>query len=209
MERTMKLKSTTNVRKMTVTAILAAVSAVLMFFSVNVPLMPSFIKLDFSELPAVLAAYMLGPVSGVTVVFLKNLVNLFFTTTGGVGELSNFLLGSSLVLIAGIIFKKKPTKTGAVLGAFLGSLTMALFSVATNFFVVYPVYYNFLPLEAILGMYNLINPIVGTEPTDKNLLTALVTFNLPFTFIKGIMSTVVIFAIYKPLSPVFKKIIDR
>ena len=62
------------VRKMTATAMLAAVATVLMFFSFNVPLMPSFSKLDFSELPALLAAFAFGPLSGATVCLVKNLV---------------------------------------------------------------------------------------------------------------------------------------
>ena len=63
---------------------LSALSTVLMFFSFNVPLMPSFIKMDFSELPALIGAYALGPLGGVAICLVKNLVNLLFTTTGGV-----------------------------------------------------------------------------------------------------------------------------
>ena len=71
-------------RNLTVTAMLGAVASVLMFISFSVPLMPSFIKLDFSELPALLASFALGPWYGVLVCLIKNLVNLPFTTTGGV-----------------------------------------------------------------------------------------------------------------------------
>lgn len=189
-------------RKMTLTAILAAVSSVLMFFSINVPLMPSFIKLDLSELPAVFAAFALGPWSGVTVALVKNIVNLFFSTTGGVGEISNFLLSSSFVLTAGYIYKRNKTKTRAVVGGITGAIVMALFSILTNFYIVYPIYTNFMPLEAILGMYHIINPYVGTEATNENLLKALVVFNLPFTFIKGMLSVIITILIYKPLSPI-------
>ncbi len=194
----------TKTKKLTVTAILAAVSSVLMFFSINVPLMPSFIKLDLSELPAVIASFVLGPVSGVVVVLVKNVVNLFFTTTGGVGELSNFLLGCALVIPTGIIFKKGRNYKSAIIGSLVGAVSMAILSVATNFFIVYPIYYNFLPLEAILGMYNIINPFIGTEPTNENLLRALLVFNMPFTFIKGMISAVITMLIYKPLAPVLK-----
>ncbi|MEG2930105.1 MAG: ECF transporter S component, partial [Oscillospiraceae bacterium] len=106
-----------NIRKMTMTAMLAAVATVLMFFSFSVPLMPSFIKLDFSELPALLAAFTFGPASGIMVCLVKNLVNLLFTTTGGVGELSNFILGALFVFPAGFIYKKMRTRTGAIVGA--------------------------------------------------------------------------------------------
>ena len=191
-------KGSHRVRKLTVTAMLAAAATVLMFFSFNVPLMPSFIKLDFSELPALLAAYAFGPVSGAAVCLIKNLVNVLFTTTGGVGELSNFVLGASFVIPAGIIYKWKKGRMAALLGAVAGAMTMAVISVFSNYFVVYPVYTAFMPMEAILGMYRAINPNV------ESLWDALVWFNLPFTFIKGLCSTAMAFLIYKPLSPILK-----
>ena len=102
--------SSMNIRKIAMTGMLSAVSAVLMFLSFSVPFMPPFIKLDFSELPALFAAFALGPVSGVIVCLVKNLVNVFYTTTGGIGELCNFLLGVSFVLPAGMLYMKKKTK---------------------------------------------------------------------------------------------------
>lgn len=195
-----------NARKLTVTAILAAVATVLMFFNIPIPLMPSFIKLDFSELPALLASFALGPVSGATVCLVKNVVNLFIDgfETAGVGELSNFLLGCAFVVPAGLIYKKWKNKKGAIAGSLVGALAMSLLSIATNFFITYPAYVNLMgfPLEAILGMYHAINPIIGTEPTDANLLQALVMFNVPFTFFKGMLSVIITFIIYKPLAPV-------
>lgn len=188
-----------NVKKLTLTAILAAASTVLMFFSISVPLMPSFIKLDLSELPALIASFVMGPISGVCVCFVKNAINLFFTTTSGIGELSNFLLGCFFVLPAGYIYSVNKTRKSAILGATIGALAMAFFSVFTNFFITYPIYFNFLPLEAILGMYHAINPMVGTDPTELNLIKALLMFNVPFTFIKGMISTAVTILVYKPL----------
>ena len=91
-------------RKIAVTGIMSAVSAVLMMLSFNIPIMPSFIKMDFSEFPALITAFSVGPFWGVLVCFIKNLLNLPFTTTAGVGELSNFVVGALLVLPAGIIY---------------------------------------------------------------------------------------------------------
>ena len=187
-----------NVRKMTMTAMLAAVATVLMFFSFSVPLMPSFIKLDFSELPALIAAFAFGPVSGATVCLVKNLVNVLFTTTGGVGELSNFVLGASFVFTAGLIYKYKRNRAGALIGSVAGAAVMAVIGVFSNYYIVYPVYTAFMPMETILGMYRAINPAVET------LWDALIWFNMPFTFIKGMCSTAMAFVIYKPLSPVLK-----
>lgn len=186
------------VRKLTVTAMLAAVATVLMFISFNVPLMPSFIKLDFSELPALLAAFAFGPLSGAAVCLVKNLVNLLFTTTGGVGELSNFLLGACFVLPAGLIYKLHKGRRSALIGSLIGAAAMAVVSVFSNYFVVYPIYTAFMPMETILGMYRAINPNVQT------LWDALIWFNMPFTFVKGLCSVAIAFVIYKPLSPILK-----
>lgn len=194
--------SISNVRRMTVTAILAACASVLMFISFKVPIMPSFISMDFSELPALLASFTLGPVSGVSVCLIKNIVNLFASQTGGVGELSNFILGVAFVVPAGLIYKKNKTKKAAVIGSLVGAFLMAVLSVASNFFLVYPIYFNFMPLESILQAYHTINPIVGVEPTNGNLLKALLMFNMPFTFVKGLVSVAVTCFIYKPLSPI-------
>ena len=182
-------------QKLTRVALLAAVSTVLMFFSINVPLMPSFIKLDLSELPALIAAYSFGPIAGATVCLVKNLVNVWFTTTGGVGELSNFILGCAFVVPAGLVYGRHKSRAGALWGAVAGAAAMALLSMLTNYYVIYPIYTAFMPMEAIMGAYQAINPNV------QDLWQALACFNLPFTFLKGMLSVAIAFLIYKPLSP--------
>ena len=113
-------------RKLSVTAMLAAVATVLMFLDFSIPIVPSFIKLDVSELPALLAAYSLGPVSGMAVCLIKNLFNLLFHgSTGGVGELCNFLLGASFVIPAGLLYQYKKNRKMAFVGALIGAAVMA------------------------------------------------------------------------------------
>ena len=192
------MKKRTDIRKMTSTAMLAAVSTVLMFFSFSVPLMPSFIKMDLSELPALIASFTFGPDSGITVCLVKNLINVFFTTTGGVGEVSNFLLGTMFVAPAGFIYQRMRTKKGAMIASVVGAATMAILSLFTNYFIVYPVYTNIMPLEVIIGAYSAINPHV------ENLWQALLWFNVPYTFIKGMLSVVITMLIYKPLAPILR-----
>lgn len=186
-------------RYITVVGILSALSAVLMFFSFNVPFMPFFIKLDFSELPALVAAFSLGPVAGVAVCFIKNLINLFFTNTAGVGELSNFILGCCFVLPAGLIYKHKKSKLWALIGSVIGAFTMAFVGFFTNMFVVYPFYFAvMMPKEAVLNAYTTLLPFADTLPK------ALLIFNAPFTFMKGMFSVVITMLIYKKISPILK-----
>lgn len=189
-------KSRINTRKIAMTAVMAAVATVLMFISFKLPFMPSFISLDFSELPALIASFTLGPLSGVAVCFVKNLVNLTQSMTGGVGELSNFIIGSAFVLPAGLIYKKHRNLAGAAIGSVLGALFMAVLGLFSNYFIVYPIYTNLMPMEAIMGMYQAINPSV------ENLWQALIVFNLPFTFCKGLISAIVTLLVYKKLEPV-------
>ena len=184
-------------REITVTAMLAATATVLMFFNFGVPFMPSFIKVDFSDLPALLAAFAFGPWHGVIVCLIKNLINLMFTSTGGIGELSNFLLGVLFVFPAGVVYRHKKNRMGAFIGSLIGAFTMAIVGIFTNYYIVYPVYTSFMPLETIVKLYQAINPYV----TD--LWTALIYMNFPFTLGKGILNVALAFLVYKHLSPIF------
>ena len=85
------------------TAVLAAVAFLLAFFELPLPLSPSFARMDLSDLPALIGAFAFGPASGVMIELIKNLLQLFSTSTGGVGELANYLMGASFVGIAAII----------------------------------------------------------------------------------------------------------
>lgn len=190
--------------KLTVTAMLSAVAFVLMFIEFPIPaLIPAFVKLDVSDLPELLAAFSLGPVYGVAVAFLKNVLFsvLHGTSSAYVGELFNFLMGAVFAFTAGFIYRRNKTRKGALLGAVVGALLMAVLSVPLNYFVVYPAYvvcYH-LPLEAILGMYQAI------RPSADGLLECLLTFNMPFTFVKGMIDVALCFLVYKPLSPLLHK----
>ncbi len=191
-------KATKRTRALTGTAMLAAVATILMYMEFPIPIMPGFIKMDISELPALIAGFAYGPLSGIAVCLIKNLIKLPSTSTAAVGELFNFVMGALFVGVAGIVYKKNKTRKGAIIGAVAGALIMALVSLPYNYFVVYPAYvvmYH-LPLEAIIGMYQAINPNVN------GLLACLVTFNVPFTFAKGMVDALLCFLIYKPLSPI-------
>lgn len=195
----MSTTANNHIRELTVTAMLCALAAVLMFLDFSVPmLIPSFVKMDVSELPALLASFSLGPVYGITVCLVKNIFNLIFHgTTGGIGELCNFLIGASFVGVAGVIYRVRKTRGGAAIAALAGAVAMALVSVPVNYFISYPVYAAmFGGMDAIIAAYQALRP--GTD----GLLECLLIFNLPFTLVKGLVNAVLCFAVYKPLSPI-------
>lgn len=195
----MKNKTKLSTRTLTVVAVMSAVSYVLMLFDFSVPVMPSFIKMDFSELPALVTSFALGPIAGVMVCLMKNLLHLLVTSTGGVGELSNFILGAAFAYVAGVYYKTHKTRKGALIGAILGSAAMGIISVFSNYFITYPFYTKFMPIEGIVAAYNAISG-GGIE----TLLEALIFFNMPFTFVKGMANTAISFLIYKKIAPILK-----
>ena len=193
--------------KLAVAAMLAAIAAVLQFIEFSIPIMPSFVKLDLSDLPALLGAFALGPWWGVLIELAKNLLHLPFGASAGVGEACNFVLGAVFVIVAGLIYHRRKTRASALLGASAGALVMALASLPLNYFVVYPAYVAVLhfPEEAIISAYEAILGKIAHFPTANPLLNCLLIFNVTFTFAKGLLNVLISALIYKPLSPLLHK----
>lgn len=198
-----KTNTKSNTTKLVVTAMLVAVAFVLQYIEVSIPMVPSFLKLDFSDIPELLGSFAMGPMYGVIICFIKNLIHLPFGTSGGVGELSNFMLGAVFSYTAGIIYKHKKTRVGGAIGAVAGAVAMAVVSVFANYFIVYPAYAQLWfggNMQLIVDMYKAILPASDT------LMKSLLITNLPFTFIKGIIVAIITFIIYKPLSTTINKL---
>lgn len=193
---TTTVSNRTKIRYMAVTAVLSATAFVLQYIEVPLPFVPSFIKFDFSDLPALIGAFSLGPVCGILTELVKNLLHSFVSQSFGVGEVSNFLLGAVFVGVAGLIYKRDKTKKGAIIASVIGAIAMAAFSFPSNLFIVYPVYYNFMPKDVIVQAYQLILPSV------KTIEQCLLVFNVPFTFAKGMVDVLITFLVYKKISPI-------
>ncbi len=195
---TTRQSTAARVRLLAGVGMLTAAAAVLQYLEFPIPIMPPFIKFDFSDLPALLGAYAYGPVAGVLIELLKNLIHCAASQSATVGELSNFILGASFACTAGLIYKRKKTKTSALIGGLAGALVMGLVSIPSNYFVVYPFYYNFMPEATVLEAYQKL------LPSMKSIFQSLLAFNLPFTIVKGLISVAISMLIYKPLSSILK-----
>ena len=189
-------------RKMVIIGMMTALATIVYYLDFPVPFMPGFIKLDFSNVISLLTGFALGPVEGVMVCLLKNLIHLLIKgidTTMGIGDIFDFVTSATFVLVAAIIYKKNRTKKGAVIATLVGMLAFTVISLPLNYFIVYPIYFKAYGGEAaILGAYQKLMSSV------KNIFSALCIFNLPFTFIKGLLCSIITIIIYKPLSPILK-----
>lgn len=196
-------RSSTKVRYMTQVGMLAAVATVLMLFEFPLPFVPEFYKLDISEIPVLLGTFAMGPLAGVMTECIKILLNFVFngTTTGGVGELANFLIGCSLCVPAGLIYQKMHTKRGALAGLVVGTVFMTLIGCVLNAFVLLPTYAAAfgMPLDTIVQMGHALNPAINGVATFVILAVA------PFNLIKGILVSVILLLIYKKVSPILHR----
>ena len=179
--------------------VLIAVAVILQYIEFSIPVVPAFLKLDFSDLPEIIGAFAYGPLAGCAITIIKNLIHMAVSQSGFVGELSNAILGCVFCLVAGAYYKSHKTKKGAIIGGILGAVAMALFSVPSNYFIIYPMYYNImgLPQPVILGMYQVLLPV-------KNIFEALLVFNLPFTLVKGLIDVFFCTLVYKRISILLK-----
>ena len=186
------------IRVLAFTGLMAAFSAILMQFQLSIPILPNFLKLDISDFPSLMAGYAYGPMAGVWVCLVKNVIHLTMTTTGGVGELSNFMLGVCFVVPAALIYRiGKKSKKSAFIGAIVGTLSMSVLGIFTNFYIVYPLYYYVMGLttEDLMHLYQ------SKLPSVQDLWQALAIFNLPLTLAKGAICTAITFLLYKYISP--------
>ena len=199
--------STKNITRL---AIMTAFSYVLyMFVKFPLPFFPDFLDMQISDVPALICGFMMGPVSGCLVIFFKVLLKLPFSSTVCVGELGDLLIGIAFVLPASLIYKFNKSKKGALIGLGVGVLTSTAVAVLINWLILIPwfVYSKFgNNWDIIIGALSLLYP----DLTVSNfyfwyLLCAIIPFNL----MRGLVSALVTFLVYKSLGKIFNKMVPK
>lgn len=193
-----------NTRVMVKISVLSVIAFILMFFEFAlVWLAPPFMKLDISDLPALIGAFAIGPMAGVIIELLKNLLNLLIegSTTGGVGELANFVVGAAFVYSAGFIYYKSKTFKSAIIGLAVGTIVMTVVISIANYYVMFPFYAKLfgMKIEDLVSM--------GTQINSKIVdMKAMVIYAIvPFNILKGIVLSALTILIYKRVSPILHK----
>lgn len=182
-------------KRLVLVAMLGAISTVLMLFEFVIPFVPPFIKFDFSELAIIIAGFVLGPIDGLLVIFIKLIMKLILsgTQTAGVGELMNFCVSAIYMLSSVLIYHKFRSKKGAAVSMAIGTLTVSVMAVIINYFIMFPVYaWAFhMPMETIVKMGTQVNSQINS------LFTMMVWAVLPFNLFKYTVISITTFLVYK------------
>lgn len=189
-------KKRMDTRTLTKIAIISAIAYIIMLIEFPIPIFPAFLKLDFSDIPALIGGFAISPLAGVLIQLIKNLLHFITsTTTGGVGELGNFIVGATFVFTASVIYQKNHTKKGALIGCIAATVVMAIIGAFFNYFVLIPFYANIMPIDAIIEMGSIITSLIHDKFT-------LVLYGIvPFNLFKGVVISLLTMLIYKKVSP--------
>jgi riboflavin transporter FmnP len=184
--------NTISTKEIATIGICAAISFVLMFVKFPVAYL-GFLELEVSDLPAILMTLVYGPVAGVFVELIKNILHLATTSTGMSGELANFSVSLGFVIPLGLITRKKKNKTTLTAGFAAGVIGMVIMGILINYFVTVPLYLTLFGKEAVLGM------VQATIPSIHNVAGIVILGITPFNVFKGIIISVLAAALYRAL----------
>ena len=195
---TQQRKPLLSTRDLATIAILAAISALLLM--VEVPVIPAvpFYKLDVSCLPVLLGGFAMGPLAGLLVQLVKSLLGLLHSSSQGVGELADFLMGAAMLLPAAFIYRRNKRRSTAILGMAVGTVAATIVGVLSNLYIMIPFYSAAfgMPVEDIVAMGSQVFPAVDSLGKFVLMITA------PFNVFKFLVISVLTGLIYKPLSPI-------
>lgn len=184
-------------RALVLCSMLSVISFVLMIFEAATGFFPPFLKIEISDVPAAIGTIAYGPLAGVVIEFIKNLLKLILrgTSTGGVGELANFVVGASYMIGLGLICSKKKTNSikRVIIGFVVATFSMALLGALTNYFFMLPFYSKFMPMDQIIEMSS------ATITIIKDKLTLVLYGITPFNIIKGVLISILSYVLYNGL----------
>jgi len=171
-----------NTNKMIKISLLSALSLILMY--IDFPVIPIFpwLKIDLSDVPALLGAFGFGPLAGVLIELIKNMLIVLVkgTQTGLVGETANFLVGVALILPASFIYRRNKSKKSAILGMVLGAVCMEVVGIIANVYFLLPAY--------------------GMQMSPAESIKYITLGLLPFNGIKAVIVSVLTYILYKKVS---------
>ncbi len=180
---------------------LAAIAAVMRQLEFMLPLAPEFLKLDFSDLPALLAGFAAGPVAAVAVALIKNLIAMLFSKTLFVGELANFIVACLLTVPAAAVYRKWHNRKGAMLGLVCGGVSMTAGAAVLNATLLLPFYANLMgkTSQQMVDMFHAVNGAID------DMFGVVMLCIVPFNLFKWLLLSLLAMLLYKRISPLLKR----
>lgn len=175
-------------KTMVAVGMLSSISYILMLLNFPLPVFPNFLLIDFSDIPALVAALAFGPLAGILVELLKNLLDYFMTgsqTGVPVGHIANFIAGVLFILPTYFVYNRIKTKKGLSIALIAGTITMAVLMSVLNYYIILPAYTLFLNA-----------PAMADSETRRLVVTAI----LPFNILKGIIVSILFVPLYIRMS---------
>ncbi len=205
----MNTKKTMQIRQLTITAILAAIAAILMHFEAPIPPFPPFLKLDFSTSIVLMGGFIVGPLAVIPIALTKALVSLLTTTSAGVGQLADFIVTVSFALPFAFIYKKLKSMSGIFIGCAVGAVCIVIAGAIANAYILIPFYSATFPLDAIWGLCKATNAEAFAGDVF-NMGTYILFVAIPFNLIKGVIISVVTVILFKALAriPVVRPLVN-
>lgn len=196
------MKSKWSIQKLIYTGMLAAIAGALMSLEFSVPLMPPFYKVDFSDVPSIMALFMFGPASAAWVEIIKILIKLITVGTNSmyVGELSNLIGVALFVLPLWAVYNKMgKSRKAAVTGLAASIVVRTAFACFCNAFITLPLYAKAMgvSLDSVVSMVASVNPAI------TNLTTFIVMATIPFNILKLGLNYFVGYLLYNRLKAVY------
>ena len=186
-------------RNLALIAILSAISYILYMF-VKFPLpfiFPEFLDMQFSDLPALLGGFAIGPWAGAIIIVIKCLLKMPFSSTACVGELADIIVGLAFVLPATIFYRTHRSKKGAIISLLIGIFTAVFVSILANRFILIPYYANRFGLKTVVNMMASLYPNI----TTKNLYAYYIPLAVaPFNLLRCIVCAIITYFVYKPVA---------
>ncbi|MGN0243079.1 MAG: ECF transporter S component [Lachnospiraceae bacterium] len=184
-------------RVITVSGVCAAMAIALMYLHFPVKYL-GFLELELSDVPAILCGLTMGPLPGLLVELVKNLVHLLSTSTAATGELANFIMSGCFVLgisipyslLKGHISRNK----NLVLSGLIGTIALVIAGIVVNYFITVPLYITAFfggNADPLFGMAQEFIPSI--DSVEKLILIGITPFNV----VKGVIVTIVSSLVYK------------
>lgn len=199
------MNSSKSLRRMVTLALLSVISFLIMYIAFPLPLFPQFLTIDFSDVPAIIGALLFGPLAGLIIEGMKNILHYLIvgSATGvPVGELANFFAGTIFIYASTWIYYRTKSVKGLIFGLALGTLLMTIIMSVANYYIIFPSYAFFLhfPIAKAVAIASAANKHI----TD---LYSLIVYGIaPFNIIKGVFITLLLIPLYARLKPYLKTI---